>query len=416
MDSDSHQIPQTSNPQPQVSSPQPQTPPVSGAAPFGGAPVEPYEAAAGPGAAPPFSPPAPGGGTDGGGGVPVFPGGTSSQPQPAPRRSHGVLFFVLVLLALMIFGVVAVLGLVAYVVKSVDPSAPAAISVGSGKNLVGLLRVEDAIMDNTKIMEVLKYYKKESKIKAVLVRIDSPGGAVGSSQELYAALEDLKKSGKPVVAFMNNVAASGGYYTAAAADCIVSNPGALTGSIGVIFSVPNLQSVGEKLGVRFEVIKSGKFKDTGSMSRTMTDDEKKLLQSVIDDTYNQFLKAILDKRADKIEKAFQKMRKDHPEAAAEFKVEDKSSTSTADACLRQVADGRIFTGRQALEYGLVDKIGSQEDALRQAGDLARVKKAELFEYKPRRGFRELFESEARTALGMANLLPATARLEYRMPF
>jgi protease IV len=358
-------------------------------APFGGAPVDSYDARYA--AVPPVA------------------------PQPPKRSSRGFWIFLIVLFGMFAVGLCALFGIVYVAINSIEPGS-ATTPMPSGKELVGLLRVEDTIMDTTKIMEALKYYQKESKIKAVLVRIDSPGGAVGASQELYAALRELSASGKPVVACMGNTAASGGYYTAAAAEHIVANSGTLTGSIGVIFSVPNLQSIGDKLGVRYEVIKSGKFKDIGSMSRQMTDDERKLLQNVIDDTYSQFVEAILNNRREVILSACEKLKTENSAVSAEFKFDEKATSATAENFLRQVADGRVFTGRQALKYGLVDELGTQEDALKYLKKKPKLSHAELYEYKPRKGLRELFESEAHSALGFANLLPGSAKLEYRLPY
>jgi len=180
--------------------------------------------------------------------------------------------------------------------------------------------------------------------------------------------------------------------------------------------VPNLQAIGDKLGVRYEVIKSGRFKDIGSMSRQMTDDEKNLLQNVINDTYDQFVEAIISTRREVILSASQKLKQENSALSAEFKFDDKPTSATAENFLRQVADGRVFTGRQALKYGLVDELGTQDDALRYLKKNSKLPHAELYEYKPRRGFRELFEAEAHSALHFSNLLPGSAKLEYRLPY
>lgn len=354
--------------------------------PFGGAPVDAYDAR--------FSAMPP-------------------SPEPPKRSSRGFWIFLTVLVGMFGLGIFALIAVVYTVAQNIEPGSPT-LPMPTGKDLIGLLRVEETISDTSKIMETLKYYKKESKIKGVLVRIDSPGGAVGSSQELYDALREVSASGKPVVACMGNTAASGGYYTAAATDYIFANSGTLTGSIGVIFSVPNLQAIGDKLGVRYEVIKSGKFKDIGSMTRQMTDDEKKLLQDVIDDTYQQFLDAILLTRREVILKASETLKKGG--ATSGFKFDDALTSSTAENFLRQVADGRVFTGRQALTYGLVDALGSTEDALKYMKKNPKLSRAELYEYKVRKGFYEFFESEAHSMLPLSNLLPGGARLEYRLPY
>ncbi len=172
---------------------------------------------------------------------------------------------------------------------------------------------------------------KDDQIKGVLLRIDSPGGTVGASQEVYNAVLAVRES-KPVVVSMGDVAASGGYYIACAADQIYANPGTLTGSIGVIISGFNVAGLFNRLGVEPQVIKSGKFKDILSTSRALTADERTLLQALINNTYEQFLQAVAKGRKKDIQ------------------------------VLRPLADGRIFTGQQAQQVGLVDTLGGLVEA------------------------------------------------------
>ncbi|SRR5579883_2113062 len=174
---------------------------------------------------------------------------------------------------------------------------------------------------------------ENKKIKAVLLRINSPGGTVATSQELNEAVLELKKS-KPVYASMGDLAASGGYYVACACDKIYANPGTLTGSIGVIFNGMNFKGLADKLGVTPQVIKSGLFKDIASPYRPMTDEEKKILQDLINDSYDQFVTAVSTGR--------------------KMKVED----------VKRIADGRIYSGRQAKKLGLIDELGSYQVALK----------------------------------------------------
>jgi protease IV len=181
---------------------------------------------------------------------------------------------------------------------------------------------------------------KNDKVKAIVLDINSPGGTVAAVQEIYSEIMRVRKNfDKPVVALFRDVSASGGYYVASACDKIVAYPGTLTGSIGVIFQVGNLQELFNKIGVKMMSIKSGKFKDIGSPYRQMTDEEKALLQNMIDDTYSQF-----------------------------FDVVQKGRNIPADE-LKKIADGRIFTGTQALKLKLVDKLGDSTDALQLAGEL-----------------------------------------------
>lgn len=182
---------------------------------------------------------------------------------------------------------------------------------------------------------------KNKHVKAVLLRINSPGGTVAASQELQQAVRELRDSGKLVVASLGDVAASGGYYVASAADRIIANPGTITGSIGVIMNLVNLQGIEEKLGIAPGVIKSGQFKDIGSPNRAMTADEKALLQSIIMDSYDQFVAAVATGR------------------------------NMDEKVVRKLADGRIYSGKQAQALGLVDELAGYEGALASLQKLAR---------------------------------------------
>jgi protease-4 len=176
-----------------------------------------------------------------------------------------------------------------------------------------------------------------------VIRIDSPGGGVVASQEIYNAIKNARHEGKKVVASMGTVAASGGYYVAAAADRIVANPGTLTGSIGVKMEFANIEKLLEKIGVKGMVVKAGEYKDVGSPFHDMSEPEKKILQDVIDDVHSQFIKAIAEGR------------------------------NLQEAEVRSIADGRIFTGRQALDLKLVDQLGDLTDSIKVAGELVGIK-------------------------------------------
>lgn len=207
---------------------------------------------------------------------------------------------------------------------------------------VALIRIEGVILDSKSIIEELNENSEDASVKAIVLRVDSPGGGVAPSQEIYEELVKIKGK-KKIVVSMGSVAASGGYYVSSPADMIVANPGTLTGSIGVIMEIPNVEGLMNKIGVKTEVIKSGEHKDIGSMFKTMTDEEKEILQSVLDDVHDQFIKAISDARGMEI------------------------------AVIRKLADGRIFTGRRAKELGLVDELGNLEDAIRLAGKISGIK-------------------------------------------
>lgn len=209
------------------------------------------------------------------------------------------------------------------------------------KNKVGLIRIEGPILDSKSAVDEIKEYTKDSSIKAIILRIDSPGGAVAPSQEIYSEVKKAVAK-KKVVVSMGSIAASGGYYIASPATRIVANPGTLTGSIGVIMEIPNIEGLLNKIGIKTEVIKSGKNKDIGSMFRGMKKDERELLQGLMDNVHEQFIRAVAEGR--------------------KKKVED----------VRKIADGRVFTGEQALSYGLVDELGTLEDTTKVAAKLAGI--------------------------------------------
>jgi protease-4 len=212
---------------------------------------------------------------------------------------------------------------------------------GMGKR-VAIIDLHGTITNSADIIRQLKKYTKDSSVPAIVLDIDSPGGGVAPSQEIYEEIKKAKEKGEKIVASMGSVGASGGYYVACAADTIIANPGTLTGSIGVIFQFPVAEELFKKIGLRFEVVKSGEFKDVGSYNRRMTEGERKLLQSVIDDTYDQFVNVLVEGR---------KLPKEE---------------------VLKIADGSIFTGRQARELGLVDELGDLEDAIKIAGKMGGI--------------------------------------------
>lgn len=210
------------------------------------------------------------------------------------------------------------------------------------RNKLAIIRVEGVIAESEDIIRQIKKYREEPAVKGIILRIDSPGGGVGPSQEIYG--EVLKTtSEKKVVVSMGGLAASGGYYIACAAHRIFANPGTITGSIGVIMAFSNFEELMKKLGLKTTVIKSGRHKDIGSPVRELTEEEKKILQDVSDDIHGQFIEAVAKGRNLKIE------------------------------AVKDLSDGRIFSGRQAKESGLVDELGTLEDAVSYAAKLAGIK-------------------------------------------
>ena len=213
----------------------------------------------------------------------------------------------------------------------------------SDEDRIALIRVEGVILDSKETVAELKKFGESSTVKAIVLRIDSPGGGVVPSQEIHDAVKRVRnKNNKTVVASMGTVAASGGYYIASATDRIMANPGTLTGSIGVIMELTNLQGLFKKIGVENVVVKSGRYKDIGSPFRKMTPEDRRILQAVMDDVHRQFIEAVAEGRSLDI------------------------------AEVRPLADGRIFTGRQAKDLMLVDELGNLDDAIRLAADMVGI--------------------------------------------
>jgi protease-4 len=254
---------------------------------------------------------------------------TTTRTSPVRRRT-------IVLAALAIYLGVAILFVVALSV-ALAPSGGGGAVFGAR---VAIVELEGTIVEVDDLVRELKAHRDNPLVKAVVLRINSPGGVVAPTQELHAAVMRLRESGKPVVASLGAVAASGGYYVAVAADKIYANPGTLTGSIGVIFQIPNLDGLMKKVGVDYVVVKAGRYKDIGNIARVMTPEERRILQSLLDDVHAQFISAV----------------------AAGRKLDR--------AQVLGFADGRIVSGAQAKELHMVDALGGLEEALDGAATLA----------------------------------------------
>ena len=247
-------------------------------------------------------------------------------------------------------GIILLAVIVAVASITSDPTS----KKGSGEGVVGVIPVEGAIMGGTQnlfsgiagsedIMEQVREAAQDPSVKAVVLRINSPGGGVAATQEISREIEKLKKTGKPVVASMGDTAASGGYWLSAAADKIYANAGTITGSIGVRMDTQNLQELYKKLGIDFDVIKSGPYKDIGSTSREITPEERNILQGMVDEIFSEFVNVVAQGR---------KMPREEVE---------------------KLATGRIFTGKQAKDLKLVDEIGNYYDAVQGAARMAGIK-------------------------------------------
>jgi len=218
----------------------------------------------------------------------------------------------------------------------------AGVVTALGGDTVGVVQIEGAINDSHDTIESLKYYGESKGIKAVVVRIDSPGGAVAPTQEIYEEIEKLRKK-KPVIASLGGMAASGGYYIASACDQVVSNPGTLTGSIGVIMELGNVEELMKKIGVQGYNIKSGANKDIGTPFKPLSPEGKGILQALVNNVHAQFVSAVAKGR----------------------KMDEEK--------VRELADGRVYSGEQAKGLGLVDLLGNMEDAVDQAAKRGGIK-------------------------------------------
>lgn len=283
----------------------------------------------------------------------------------------------------LLVGTIATVSLAFLVVSLSMGNGGEGLSLSSIGRKVGLVEIIGAIDDPQPVVDQLQRMRRDLGVRAVVVRLDSPGGGVAASQEIYEAIRKIREDGKPVIASMGGVAASGAFYVACAADSIVADPGTLTGSIGVILSFPNTEALFRKVGIKLEVIKTGKYKDVGSMWRAMTPDEEKLLEDVLNNVYDQFIDAIAEGR--------------------DLDRED----------ILPYADGRIFSGDQAQTYGFVDRMGDLNDAIRLAADMAGIKgRPTIVRKEPRKpSILEFFDQKMNQVTGLG---PNGPVLEYRL--
>jgi protease-4 len=278
------------------------------------------------------------------------------------------------------FLVISVLTLLAFVGMSQDGSG---LLTGLGER-VAIVDVHGVIKNSAEVTRQLRKYAEDSSIPAVVVHVDSPGGGAAASQEIYEEMNKLRDAGKKLVVSMGSVAASGGYYISCAADTIVADPATLTGSIGVIFQFPIAEQLMKKIGIRYEVVKRGEVKDIGSIDRAMTERERESLQSVVDDTYEQFVGAVMEGRGLEREKVL------------------------------KIADGSVYTGRQAQELGLVDEMGNLYDAIKIAGEMVGMEEypRTVKERERKISWFDLLSGKMNDLLGLGQSENAMPRLEY----
>jgi protease-4 len=246
---------------------------------------------------------------------------------------------------------------------------------------VAIVELEGVIMDADAIVKELREHQDNPTVRAVVVRVNSPGGVVAPTQEIVAAVQRVRKAHKPVVASLSSVAASGGYYVATAADRIFANPGTLTGSIGVVMQMANVEGLLKKAGVDYVVVKAGRYKDVGNFARAMTPEERRILQALLDDVYGQFVNAV-----------------------AEGRKLDRET-------VLGLADGRIYSGQQAHRLKMVDELGGLEEAIEAAAKLAGIPGRPKLVY-PRRRFSLMDLIKNQVGLGpVGALLPALPTLK-----
>ncbi|RPJ15985.1 MAG: signal peptide peptidase SppA [Desulfobacteraceae bacterium] len=248
-------------------------------------------------------------------------------------RRHPYLFFILVTSSLFVAAILGVSTLIYLGTRESD------FNMGEK---VGVVEISGIITDAGDAVKNIKNYREDDSIKAIVLRIDSPGGVVGPAQEIFREVRKTVGE-KKIIASMGSVAASGGYYIAAGTEGIMANPGTITGSIGVIIGYTNFEEILQKIGLSPVVIKSGEYKDMGSPVRKMTEKEKKLLQDFVDSTHKQFVAAVAEGR------------------------------KMDPAKVKSIADGRIITGEDAKSLGLVDRLGNIEDAIEWAGRMGGIK-------------------------------------------
>jgi len=296
------------------------------------------------------------------------------SPKPKPTGGSfkkGLRWFVYVFLGLLV--VSAVLGRLNSDEIAYD-----------SEETLALVEINGMINDSSDIVRQLRSYRRDDEIKGIILRIDSPGGGVAPSQEIYEEVLRIRAANKKIYASMGSLAASGGYYIACPVDRIFANPGTLTGSIGVIMAFTNAQKLIEKIGVEPEVIKSGRLKDVGSPTRKMTKEERRYLQRVADDVHAQFIEAVSKGR------------------------------NLAPEITRTLADGRIFTGREAIELKLVDELGGLEKTIAQLGKALGIEgRPRVITEQPEKSILELLLG-SKTSKGLQNSLWPThfPRLQY----
>ena len=285
-----------------------------------------------------------------------------------------------ILSALFLVFVVVVFSIMYYLFRDDENE-----DVVSGSNgTIALIELKEPIVSSENTVRLFKKYRENSSVKAIVFRVESPGGGVAASQEIYEEVKKTRDGGKPVVVSMGAMAASGGYYVSCGANKIVANPGTITGSIGVISQFIHYNQLLDKIGVSSTTIKSGKLKDAGSPMRAATEEDKKYFQEMIDDVYGQFVGVVARERKLPLDE------------------------------VKKLADGRVYTGKRAYELHLIDTLGTYEDAIVIAGRLANIKgtPATIREKKKEKLSDILFGNVKNEVVGLKNELLNNPLLQY----
>jgi protease-4 len=290
-------------------------------------------------------------------------------------KGHPILAVLIILVAVGLF-----LGLVLTLFFSVAGPSEAF----SFKEKIGVLPIDGTITQSDTLVAQLVEFRKDRRIKAIILRVNSPGGSVGPSQEIYREIRKTIEK-KKVIASLGSLAASGGYYVASAANQIVANPGTLAGSIGVIMEFVQVEELLKKIGVSVEVLKTGEFKDIGSFHRKLSERDREMIRTLVFDVQRQFVEAVAQGRNLPVEK------------------------------VREIADGRVLSGAQCKDLGLVDQLGNFEDAVELARTVAGIKGEVTLVYpkKPRGKWWDLFLQDTSQAVVRAVQDALRVRLEYR---
>ncbi len=268
-----------------------------------------------------------------------------TQPEQNKRKNRKAFWIVLIsfLSLCFLFGIIIVLLIFKSIFSGISTTEYEYEVIKSGKEKIAIVDLDYTIITPDILVKQIKKFREDKSIKAIVLRIDSPGGGSAATHEMYEEVKKTRDSGKPIVVSVGTVAASGGYYVACGANKIVANPSSLVGSIGVIIQYITIRDLAEKLGIKDVTITSGDLKDTGNPFRDVNERDKKYLQDIINDSYELFLEIVAKERNINID------------------------------TLKNVATGRVYTGRQALKIGLIDTLGTLDDAIKIAAELSNIK-------------------------------------------